>query len=81
MLCGRGHDANSLVPGQAGIAPRPGTLNAALDEASGGRSVLVPLTGLPGDVRVQHMHDSVFRTPVAGQLDAVVYVPEVSPLA
>ena len=36
---------------------------------------------LPGDVRVQHMHDSVFRTPVAGQLDAVVYVPEVSPLA
>ena len=81
MLCGRGHDANTLVPGQAGIAPRAGTLNAALDAASHGHPALVPLTDLPGAVRVQHMHDSVFRTPVAGQLDAVVYVPEVSPLA
>jgi hypothetical protein len=81
MLCGRGRDANPLVPDQAGVAPIPGTLNAALDAMCDGQPLLVPLAGLPGTVRIQHMHRSVFRTPVEGQLDAVVYVPEVSPLA
>lgn len=81
MVCGHGRDANPLVPDQATIAPRPGTLNAALDEVSGATSVLVSLAGLPGYVRIQHMHGSVLRTPVVGQLDAVVYVPAVSPLA
>jgi hypothetical protein len=81
MLCGHGRDANPLVPDQAGIAPLRGTLNEACDRAADGVPILVPLAGLSGQVRIQHMHSSVFRTPVQGQLDAVLYLPRVTPIA
>jgi hypothetical protein len=81
MLCGHGRDADPLVPEQSAIAPVKGTLTEACDRVADGVPLLVPLAGLPGRVRIQHMHSSVFRTPVEGQLDAVVYVAEVTPLA
>jgi hypothetical protein len=81
MLCGRGRDASPLAADRAGIAPLAGSLNAACDRVADGVPIVVPLAGLPGRVRIQHMHSSVVRTRAAGQIDAIVYVPEVTPLA
>ncbi|HJR25353.1 MAG TPA: hypothetical protein VJ804_07765, partial [Acidimicrobiales bacterium] len=80
MLCGSGRDSNPMVTGSQAVEPRRGTLNAALATVAEGQPLLVPLSGLEGEVVVQHMYGATFATPAAGQIDAVVFVPEVGPL-
>ena len=80
MLCGSGRDSNPMVTGAQAIEPQRGTLNAALAGVAAGQPLLVPLAGLEGDVVLQHMYGSTFATPVARQLDAVVFAPWVHPL-
>ena len=80
MLCGSGRDSNPMVPGAQAVEPQRGTLNAALAAVAAGQPLLVPLTGLEGEVVVQHMYGATFATPAIGQLDAVVFAPQVSPL-
>ncbi len=69
-----------MVTGAQAIEPTPGTLNAALAAVAAGQPILVPLGGWDGEINVQHMYGATFTTPVAGQLDAVVFAPEVGPL-
>jgi hypothetical protein len=80
MLCGGGRDSNPMVTGAQDATPKRGTLNAALAEVAGGEPLFVPLAGWDGDLVIQHMYGATFRTPATGQIDAVVFVPEISPL-
>jgi erythromycin esterase-like protein len=80
MLVGSGRDTNPMVTTEQRIEPLPGTLNALLADVCAGQPVLVPVGDLAGPVIVQHMYNATFTTPLAGQIDAIVFVPEVGPL-
>lgn len=82
MIYGGGEDCQPLpsLPCHARFAAN--TLNSAL------RAFDVPLLFFPSDapelfgrpMKIGHIYNAVFETPLAAQADAVVFLPKVSPL-
>lgn len=80
MLHGSGTTANPWLPPPGRLAPAPGTVDAEL----AGRWQQPCLTLVTGDVeqrRVTQMHNQVMSCRLADQVDAIVFVPRVTPIS
>ena len=79
-LHGEGRSANPYLPAPGALQPAPGTLNAEMLE-----QVDAPcfMRVAADDKRVRsatQMHNAVLRCRLAAQVDAIVFVPHVTPL-
>jgi hypothetical protein len=83
MMWGSGEDSQPFPDLPRRFAYRRGTLNAALAEFS--QPVLFPIAGAPGGLfeppwAVGHMYNQTVEVILAGQVDAILYLPRVSPM-
>ena len=80
ILHGRGATANPWLPPPATLEPLPDSVEGELLERVG-RRCLVPVYDDHQLRTVTAMHNQPLRCRFSQQVDALVFVPEVSPLA
>lgn len=80
ILHGRGHSANPWIPAPGALAPQRGTVDAALLRRVG-RPCLLPVRAERRARKVTAMHNQVLECRLADQVDAILFVPTVTPLS